>query len=100
MPSANGGGFASEGAITFDPELKVATDIREGGYDIEIQVPWRMLGVSDPQVGQRFRMTLDVSDNDTPGESLQEAMKSNSVNRTIEGQAFPASWEEMVLEAP
>lgn len=100
FPSANGGGFAAEGAVTFDPELKVASDIVEGGYDVEVRIPWRLLGVSDPQAGQRFRMTLDVSDNDTPGTSQQEAMISNSVSRTIEGQAFPATWEEMILEAP
>jgi oligosaccharide reducing-end xylanase len=100
IPSATGGGFASEGALTFDSELRVVSQVWDGGYTTEIRIPWRLLGVSDPQAGQRFRMTLDVSDNDSPGESQQDAMISNSVNRTIEGQAFPAAWEEMILEAP
>jgi hypothetical protein len=99
IPTPNGGGFGADGAVTFDPELQVSADILVDVYEVEARVPWRLLGVTDPQPGQRFRMTLDVSDNDTPGVSQQEAMISNSVNRTVEGQAFPLAWEELILES-
>jgi hypothetical protein len=98
VPSASGGGFAAAEAVTFDPEVRVASAVFDGGYDIEARIPWRLLGVTDPVAGQQFRMTLDVSDNDTPGLSHQDALRSNSGSRTAEGQAFPAAWEEMILE--
>lgn len=98
VPGSDGAAFVSAGALTSDPELRVATEFTDDGYNIEARVPWRLLGVSDPQAGQRFRMTLDVNDNDRPGEAAQEAMRSNSIGRTAANQAFPEVWELMVLD--
>ena len=98
MPTSNGGGFGSDGALTSDPELDVAAVRTANGYHVEARIPWRLLGVSDPQPGQQFRMTLDVSDNDTAGASQQDAMISNSSGRTAARQAFPEECELLVLE--
>lgn len=98
VPTSDGGGFGADGAITSDRDLAARVDNGfDDGYNVEVRIPWRLLGVSDPQPGQQFRMTLDVSDNDTPGTSQQEAMISNSVGRTAARQAFPEVWELMVL---
>lgn len=98
VPTSDGGGFGSDGAITTDDELIVTTDMEfDDGYNVEVRIPWRLLGVNNPQPGQQFRMTLDVSDNDTPGTSQQDAMISNSAGRTAERQAFPEVWEQMFL---
>jgi hypothetical protein len=98
VPTADGGGFGSEGAITSDPDLEAAAVRSTNGYDVEVRIPWRLLGVNGPQPGQQFRMTLDVSDNDTPGASQQDAMISNSSGRTAARQAFPEEWELLTLE--
>jgi hypothetical protein len=98
VPIPDGGGFGSDGAVTSDADLSVRTDLDfDDGYNVEVRIPWRLLGVSDPVPGQQFRMTLDVSDNDTPGASQQDAMISNSIGRTAARQAFPEVWELMVL---
>jgi hypothetical protein len=100
VPNAEGTFFGSADAIVGDVNLRVASQITGAGYDIEARIPWNLLGVSSPEPGQQFRMTLDVSDNDTPGTSDQQAMRSNSVGRTSAAQGFPAVWEMMILEGP
>ncbi|MEA2002179.1 MAG: CHAT domain-containing protein [Actinomycetota bacterium] len=100
VPNSEGTFFGSADAVVSDADLEVATQLTAAGYNIEARVPWNLLGVSSPHPDQEFRMTLDVSDNDTPGTSDQQAMRSNSVGRTSAAQGFPEVWEMMTLESP
>lgn len=67
------------------------------GYRLEARIPWSMLiGDRTPLVGDEFKMTLDVTDDDSGG-NTQQTMFSNSPERTLENRAKPDVWELMTL---
>lgn len=67
------------------------------GYRLEARLPWLMLiGERTPQVGDSFKMSLDITDDDSGGNE-QQTMFSNSPERTLENRSKPDVWELMTL---
>ena len=78
------------------PEVKIAARGREGGYNVEVAVPWGLFGIT-PQAGAAYGFAFSVSDNDREGEQVQESMVSNLSTRKL---ADPTSWGSLVLIKP
>jgi len=88
-------GEANEFAgVAADGIVIEATQTGEG-YDLEAAVPWSDLGISDPAVGLIIGVALNATDNDQPGEALQEVFKSHVETRLF---ANPTSWGTLTLE--
>jgi hypothetical protein len=77
-------------------EVRIASRAREGGYDVEVAVPWSVFGVS-PNNGDAFGFAFSVSDNDQEGEQLQESMVSTVSTRRL---ADPTTWGSLILVRP
>lgn len=78
------------------PEVNIATRGREGGYNIELAVPWSLFGIT-PRSGDSFGFAYSVSDNDREDDQVQESMVSNLSTRKL---ADPTSWGSLVLIKP
>ncbi len=63
------------------------------GYNIEAAIPWSDLNLT-PAAGLVTGLSLNVSDNDTPGAAVQEIMKSHVSARTL---TDPTSWGTLTL---
>lgn len=64
------------------------------GYDLEAAVPWGELEISDPFSGLVVGVALNATDNDQPGEAIQEVYKSHVETRLY---ADPTSWGTLTL---
>jgi hypothetical protein len=62
----------------------------------EIEIPWEMLGVSDPVAGQMIRFALLVNDNDDPQANLQESVLATTI-KPLEESLDPRCWTLLVL---
>ena len=65
----------------------------EGGYKMEVALPWSALGLS-PGDGAAYGFTFCISDNDQPGQSVQESMVCTHSSRLW---ANPSSLGTLVL---
>lgn len=84
FPSGSAGGISGvKGASTMD----------DGIYRVEAAIPWSAFGVT-PASGQQFGFGLSVSDNDNPGEKLQQSMVSNLPYRRL---VDPTTWTVLTL---
>ena len=81
--------------ITLDG-MKVASRKIEGGYDIEMAVPWTAFHLV-PFPVQGFGFTLGVNDDDTPGSADQETQVTNVKDTQL---TDPRSWGVLVLDPP
>lgn len=70
-----------------------ATPRTPGGYLLEAAVPWTNLGIV-PAPGLIIGIALNVSDNDRPGDAVQEVMKSSVSTRTFRS---PETWGTLTL---
>lgn len=66
----------------------------QGGYALEVAIPWTMYGVT-PTAGLRFGFAFNSSDNDQPGQAIQESMISTVATRTL---LNPSTWGTMQLD--
>ncbi|MEE8356896.1 MAG: sugar-binding protein [Anaerolineales bacterium] len=98
---------------TFDPpdayiwfpktEAGRTTDIKIGavgmgsgsGYQIEFKIPWDLLGVSTPAVGDHYGFAISINDNDNVGDKEQQTMVSNVPTRNF---ADPTTWGDLYLQ--
>lgn len=62
-------------------------------YRVEIGIPWSMLEIT-PTDGMHIGFAVSVSDNDKPGENVQDTMISTARNRVLQD---PTTWGELVL---
>lgn len=62
-------------------------------YRVEVGIPWAMLGIT-PAKGLHIGFAVSVSDNDKPGENLQQTMISTTAKRDF---LDPTTWGELVL---
>ena len=85
FPSGSAGGISG---------AKVASSEGEGVYRVEAAIPWSAFGVS-PAAGKQFGFGLSVSDNDNPGEKLQQTMVSNLPYRSL---VNPTTWTVLTLQ--
>ncbi len=84
FPSGSAGGISG---------AKVASSKEEGIYRVEAAIPWSAFGVS-PASGKQFGFGLSVSDNDNPGEKLQQTMVSDLPYRSL---VNPTTWTVLTL---
>ena len=82
-----------QGAIT---NVKIAAKKVDGGYDVEIAVPWSVFEVT-PIAGQHYGFAVSVSDNDKRTENLQQSMVSSVPNRRL---TDPTTWGDLMLAQP
>lgn len=65
-----------------------------GGYILEMAIPWADLSVA-PSSGLVMGLALNASDNDRPGQAVQEMMKSNTPTRRF---SDPTTWGTLTLQ--
>jgi len=65
-----------------------------GVYRVEAAIPWSVFGVT-PAKGMRLGFAISVSDNDLPGEQVQQSMVSNVPVRRL---TDPTTWGVLVLK--
>ncbi len=78
------------------PEAKVAARAVTGGYEVEAAIPWMVLNLQ-PQAGAYYGFAFSVSDNDLPGQSVQQKMISTVQKRYL---TDPTTWGELLLNKP
>ena len=73
--------------------VQVAAAPTGSGYVVEARIPWSTLEMT-PANGQVLGIALNVSDNDSPGNAVQEVMKSHVITRTL---LDPSTWGRLTL---
>jgi hypothetical protein len=66
----------------------------EGGYRIEMAIPWSTFGVT-PKRGLTLGFSLSVSDNDDPDKNTQQSILSSASERTLDD---PTTWGTLTLK--
>jgi hypothetical protein len=61
--------------------MKVVADKSSQGYQVEMKIPWSVLGVTNPSTGDHFGFAISISDNDIPGTLNQQTVVSNVPGR-------------------
>ena len=74
-------------------DVQIEAQVVDGGYDIEVAVPWSIYGVT-PQAGQSYGFAFNISDNDRPGEAVQQSFVSNVPTRRL---LDPTTWGNLTL---
>ena len=74
-------------------QIEVAARARGDGYVVEAAIPWSVFDV-EPFNGQHFGFAFSISDNDNPGENVQESMVSFVPIRTL---TDPTTWGDLTL---
>lgn len=75
------------------PEVIVAAKPTNVGYDVEVSIPWYLLGVS-PWGGLHVGFVFSVSDNDRMDQSIQQTLISNVSGRNL---FDPTTWGDLTL---
>jgi hypothetical protein len=65
----------------------------DGLYRIEVAIPWSLFGVT-PEVGKQMGFSLNISDNDSTSENVQQTMISAVAGRTL---TDPTTWGILIL---
>jgi LCP family protein required for cell wall assembly len=75
----------------------VAARLVEGGYNVEVAIPWLIFRVAPPFAGEGFAFALTLNDDDTPSSAEQETQVSSVKDRKL---VDPFTWGIMVLDLP
>jgi hypothetical protein len=75
--------------------IKIGAVTVPSGYQVEFKIPWSLIGVSNPSVGDHYGFAVSISDNDSAGKLLQQSMVSNVSTRYY---ADPTSWGDLYLK--
>lgn len=75
-------------------QVMVASRGIEGGYEVEIAIPWTSVNVT-PYSGMHFGFALSVSDDDNPKKESQDSMVSSASERRLQN---PTTWGDLVLQ--
>ncbi len=75
------------------PQVNFAAVEGSGVYRLEAAIPWSLFGI-DPQTGQVYGFGISVSDNDRPGENVQQTMVSSAQGRSL---GNPTTWGTLEL---
>ena len=78
------------------PKVKIAARAVDGGYDVEVAIPWTIFEVT-PVAGEHFGFAVSVSDNDKRTENLQQSMVSTVPYRLL---TDPTTWGDLMLAQP
>lgn len=74
----------------------IATRLVEGGYHLEVAVPWTILHIT-PTAGQSIGFALNINDNDAPDSAQQQTQVSNRRNQKLTN---PTTWGILVFDPP
>jgi len=74
--------------------MKIGAE-KSDGWQIEMKIPWSVLGVTNPSAGDHFGFAISISDNDIPGTLNQQTVVSNVPGRFY---ANPTTWGDLVLK--
>ncbi len=77
------------------PEAEIAVLLTTHGYIMEAAIPWTVIGFK-PSPGLQMGFAINISDNDLPGQAVQQTMVSNAPYRTM----WPTSWGTLVFFDP
>lgn len=78
------------------PGPVIATRLVEGGYNLEVAVPWTIFGMA-PHAGQSLGFALSLNDNDAAGSVQQQTQVANRRNQKL---SEPNTWGILVLDPP
>ncbi len=76
-------------------EIKIGALESGQGYQVEFKIPWDLLGVANPNVGDHYGFAISISDNDKAGTLNQQTMVSNVSTRFY---SDPTSWGDLYLK--
>jgi hypothetical protein len=65
------------------------------GYQVEMRIPWSLLGVTNPSAGDHYGFAVSISDNDKAGTKNQQSMTSNVSTRIFSN---PTTWGNLYLK--
>ncbi len=77
------------------PEVEIAVVLTDNGYVMEAAIPWTVVGFK-PSPGLQMGFAISISDDDLPGQAVQQTMVSNDPYRTM----WPTSWGTLVFYDP
>lgn len=75
--------------------VKIAAIAGTSHYQVEFKIPWDLLGVTNPNVGDHYGFAISISDNDAAGTLKQQTMISNVSTRFY---ADPTTWGDLYLK--
>ena len=87
--------WAPKASAGVKSEIKIGAVNVVSGYQVEFKIPWSLIGVSDPNVGDHYGFAVSISDNDVDDKLLQQSMVSNVSTRFY---ADPTSWGDLYLK--
>lgn len=76
-------------------EIKIGAIESGKGYQVEFKIPWDLLGVANPSVGDHYGFAISISDNDKADKLIQQTMVSNVSTRFY---SDPTSWGDLYLK--
>ncbi|MFL7813122.1 MAG: sugar-binding protein [Anaerolineales bacterium] len=76
-------------------EIKIGAIESGQGYQVEFKIPWDLLGVANPHVGDHYGFAISISDNDKAGTLNQQSMVSNVSTRFY---SDPTTWGDLYLK--
>jgi hypothetical protein len=76
-------------------EIKIGVIDSGKGYQVEFKIPWDLLGVANPSVGDHYGFAISISDNDKAGSLVQQTMVSNVSTRFF---SDPTTWGDLYLK--
>ncbi|NDJ53581.1 MAG: hypothetical protein GYB68_10920 [Chloroflexi bacterium] len=86
--------YQPQGQENLPVDIVAIREFGEGGsYDLEAQVPWSVFS-TNPQSGESYGLCIAISDNDQPGEALQQSMVSHCQGLII---TDPTTWITITL---
>ncbi len=65
------------------------------GYQVEMKIPWSLLGVTNPSAGDHYGFAISINDNDNAGTLDQQTVVSNVPGRYF---ADPTTWGDLYLK--
>ncbi len=80
--------------VAGDVGVNMAYVGQDGLYRMEAAIPWSVFGLK-PYSGMRFGFALRVSDNDDPGQNVQQSMISNVPGNVL---GNPTTWGEITFK--
>jgi hypothetical protein len=76
-------------------QIKVGALEGSEGYQVEMRIPWSILGVTEPSAGDYYGFAVSISDNDKAGTKKQQSMTSSISTRFYSN---PTTWGNLYLE--
>jgi len=76
-------------------KIKIGVLESSEGYQVELRIPWSLLGVTNPSEGDHYGFAISISDNDEADTKKQQTMTSNVETRIYND---PTTWGDLYLQ--